>query len=189
MPPAPSPIGGTLGILIPPSIILVVYAITTEQNIAKLFMAALIPGLMAVLVLRARHCLGRAPPARARAGRVGPGWGERGRAMLLSVWPVLLVALTVVIGGIYGGVFTPTEGAAFGTVAMLVVGLLQRTLDWGGIIEACSQTAQTAGMIFIILLGVGGVRRVPRALASCRPLAADWSRELGLAALRHHGRR
>ena len=143
-------VGGTLGILIPPSIILVVYAITTEQNIAKLFKAALIPGLMAALfytlaiawTVRRRPEL--APPAAMTAA-------DRGKA-LLSVWPALLVALTVV-GGIYGGMFTPTEGAAVGAIAMLLVGLAQRSLSWSGILESLRQTAETSAMIFIILLG------------------------------------
>ncbi|MBZ0147678.1 MAG: TRAP transporter large permease subunit, partial [Pseudorhodoplanes sp.] len=97
-------VGGTLGILIPPSIILVVYAITTEQNIAKLFMAALIPGLLAALF----YCIvialvvrldPEAGPAHARVSRA-----DRIKNFLL-VWPVLIVAV-VVVGGIYGGIFT-----------------------------------------------------------------------------------
>ena len=128
-----------------------VYAITTEQNIAKLFKAALIPGLMAALFYCARHRLDRAAPAGDGADR------PRSRSAtackpLASVWPVLLIAL-MVVGGIYGGVFTPTEGAAFGAIAMLLVGLLQRSLDWRGIIDSLKQTAETTGMIFIILLG------------------------------------
>ena len=143
-------VGGTLGILIPPSIILVVYAITTEQNIAKLFMAALIPGLLAALfytlaiALTVRRRPELAPP-------VAIDVADRGKSAL-SVWPVLLIAV-VVIGGIYGGVFTPTEGAAFGAVSMLLVGLAQRTLNWSGIVESLKQTAETSAMIFIILLG------------------------------------
>jgi tripartite ATP-independent transporter DctM subunit len=144
-------IGGTLGILIPPSVILVVYAITTEQNIAKLFKAALIPGLLAALF----YCLAIAWVVRRRPELAPPVGklevGGRGR-LLLSVWPVLLVAV-MVVGGIYGGVFTPTEGAAFGAAAMLVVGISQGTLRWRGIIESLKQTAETSAMIFIILLG------------------------------------
>lgn len=144
-------VGGTLGILIPPSVILVVYAITTEQNIAKLFMAALIPGLLAavfyciviVIVVRFRP---EAGPALPRAT-----WAERGRA-IVPVWPVVIIAVTVV-GGIYGGVFTPTEGAGVGVVAMLAVGLLQRTLGWSEIKMSLIQTAETSALIFMILLG------------------------------------
>jgi C4-dicarboxylate transporter DctM subunit len=144
-------VGGTLGILIPPSVILVVYAIATEQNIAKLFMAALIPGLLAALfycvtiflVVRRRPDLAPAPQS--------PEQGETLRT-IASAWPALAVAF-VVVGGIYGGVFTPTEGAAVGVVAMFAIGVAQRALGWSEIRRALLQTASTTGMIFIILLG------------------------------------
>jgi len=144
-------VGGTLGILIPPSIILVVYAITTEQNIAKLFKAALIPGLLAavfyciVIALIARRNPDAAP-AHAKVGR------KERIAALLAVWPVLLVAV-VVVGGIYGGVFTPTEGAGVGAVSMIAIALTQRTLGWAEFRDALLQTAETSAMIFIIILG------------------------------------
>jgi tripartite ATP-independent transporter DctM subunit len=144
-------VGGTLGILIPPSIILVVYAITTEQNIAKLFKAALIPGLMAAVF----YCIVIALIAR-RNPEAAPAHAEVGRkdrlAALLAVWPVLLVAV-VVVGGIYGGVFTPTEGAGVGAVSMIVIALTQRTLGWAEFRDALLQTAETSAMIFIIILG------------------------------------
>lgn len=144
-------VGGTLGILIPPSVILVVYAITTEQNIAKLFMAALVPGLMAAIF----YCIVIAIMVRLRP-EAGPavervGWRERGQA-LVGVWPVMLIAVAVV-GGIYGGVFTPTEGASVGCIAMLLVGILQRSLGWEEIKASLIQTAETSAMIFVILLG------------------------------------
>lgn len=144
-------VGGTLGILIPPSIILVVYAITTEQNIAKLFKAALVPGLMAaafyciVIALIAR----RNPDVAPAHGKVG---GKERVRTLLAVWPVLLVAV-VVVGGIYGGVFTPTEGAGVGAVSMIVIALAQRTLGWAEFRDSLLQTAETSAMIFIIILG------------------------------------
>ncbi len=144
-------VGGTLGILIPPSVILVVYAISTEQNIAKLFMAAMIPGLMAaafycaVIAIVAWRRPDLAPPQARRQ----PGEGRRA---VLRAWPAFVVML-IVIGGIYGGVFTPTEAAAVGTIAMLAMGLLQRTLGWSEIRGSLIQTAETTGMIFLILLG------------------------------------
>jgi C4-dicarboxylate transporter DctM subunit len=144
-------VGGTLGILIPPSVILVVYAISTEQNIVKLFQAALIPGLLATLF----YCLAIAWTVRRNPDLAPPhpepAPGERGRA-LVAVWPVMLVAV-IVVGGIYGGVFTPTEGAAVGAAAMLLVGLLRRSLSWAGFRESLVQTAETTALIFIILLG------------------------------------
>lgn len=144
-------VGGTLGILIPPSLILVIYAITVEQNIAKLFMAAFVPGLLAAsfylatiaLVLRRRPDL--APPGAA------PAKGDR-RRHLKAVWPAVLVAV-LVVGGIYGGVFTPTEGAAVGTIALLVIGLAQRTLGWTALRTSILNTASTTAMIFVILMG------------------------------------
>ena len=144
-------VGGTLGILIPPSIILIIYAISTEQNISKLFMAALIPGLLAAtFYICVIAWLVRRNPA---AGPAGPKLTsiER-RAALVRVWPVLLIAVTVV-GGIYGGVFTPTEGASVGVVAMLVLGAATRTLGAAAIADSLRQTAETTAMIFILLLG------------------------------------
>lgn len=144
-------VGGTLGILIPPSVILVVYAISTEQNIAKLFMAALIPGLMAA----AFYCLTIAIMTRLNP-QIGPAqprlpWLQRVRP-LLGVLPAALVAV-IVVGGIYGGVFTPTEGASVGAFVMLAIGLLRRTLGPKEIAQAILQTAETSAMIFAILLG------------------------------------
>ncbi|MDT3687240.1 MAG: TRAP transporter large permease [Pseudorhodoplanes sp.] len=144
-------VGGTLGILIPPSIILVVYAITTEQNIAKLFKAALVPGLMAavfycIVIALIAH---RNPDVAPAHGKVG---GKERVRTLLAVWPVLLVAV-VVVGGIYGGVFTPTEGAGVGAVSMIVIALAQRTLGWAEFRDSLLQTAETSAMIFIIILG------------------------------------
>jgi tripartite ATP-independent transporter DctM subunit len=144
-------VGGTLGILIPPSVILVVYAIATEQNIAKLFMAALVPGLLAAafycatifLVLRRRPDL--APHADV-AQEIGAF------AAIAPAWPALAVAV-IVVGGIYGGVFTPTEGAAVGVAAMFLIGVAQRALGVEELRRALLQTASTTGMIFIILLG------------------------------------
>ncbi len=144
-------VGGTLGILIPPSVILVVYAISTEQNIAKLFQAALIPGLMAT----AFYCLTIWIMTR-RDGTLGPAhertpWRERW-PLLVGVIPALTVAV-IVVGGIYGGVFTPTEGASVGAFIMLAIGLFRRTLGLEGIKQAIIQTAETSAMIFAILLG------------------------------------
>ncbi len=185
-------VGGTLGILIPPSVILVVYAITTEQNIAKLFQAALIPGLLAAffycitiaIVVRRNPELAPMSDAVVIEKVKQPLWPKLVAGLVLAalavqvmrgkldwddaaflavatafvafiditVMPAILIAV-VVVGGIYGGVFTPTEGAAVGAIAMLVMGVAGRTLGWRDIFEAIKQTAETSGMIFIILLG------------------------------------
>jgi C4-dicarboxylate transporter, DctM subunit len=144
-------IGGVVDLLIPPSIILVVYAIVTEQNIAKLFQAALIPGLLAValycvVIAIVVHVKPSLAPVHEKVGI-----DHRLRAVL-GVWPAILVIVTV-IGGIYAGIFTPTEAAAVGTVAMLAVGVLQRSLSWKDFGQSFVQTAETSAMIFAILLG------------------------------------
>jgi tripartite ATP-independent transporter DctM subunit len=169
-------VGGTLGILIPPSVILVVYGISTEQNIAKLFMAALVPGLMAtgfyLLAIRvwARLRPGIGPPA-------PPLPAEERRRVFLNVLPVLAIAV-IVVGGIYGGVFTPTESAAVGCIAVLAVGLLRRTLPARAIREALLATAETTAMIFAILLGAE-VFNAFLALSQAPDLLALWVTEQG----------
>jgi tripartite ATP-independent transporter DctM subunit len=169
-------VGGTLGILIPPSVILVVYAISTEQNIAKLLMAAFIPGLLATLFylltigvwMRLRPELGPAAPAMAL--------GEKARA-LRNVIPVLGIAV-VVVGGIYGGIFTPTESAAIGCIAVLAVGLLRRTLPLAELRAALLATAETTAMIYAILLGAE-VFNAYLALTQAPDLLALWVTEQG----------
>lgn len=144
-------VGGTLGILIPPSVILVIYAISTEQNIAHLFMAALIPGLLAsVFYMMTIAILVRRDPT---AGPAGPRFSRADRHQAIkAAWPVFLIAI-VVIGGIYGQIFTPTEGAAVGVSVTLLVAVLRRSLSWQGLRTALLQTAETTAMIFLILLG------------------------------------
>jgi tripartite ATP-independent transporter DctM subunit len=142
--------GGTLGILIPPSIILVIYAIITEQSIGKLFLAAIVPGLIATLgyfIAIAVHV--RLHPEAGPGGAVMP-WGERLRS-LGQVWPVAAI-FVLVIGGIYLGVFTPTEGAAIGAAATGLVGLAYGRLGWAELRACLLETAQATAMIFMILI-------------------------------------
>ncbi len=143
--------GGTLGILIPPSVVLVVYGILTEQNIAKLFAAAFIPGLMAAaLYLAAIAVYVRLYPDH------GPATSRQSRAELAAalreVWPVAAIFLFM-FGGIYGGLFTPTEGAAVGAASTLIAGLARRELDASGVLRSFYGTAVSTGMIFMIFLG------------------------------------
>jgi C4-dicarboxylate transporter, DctM subunit len=143
--------GGALGILIPPSVPLVVYAILTEQNIAKLFAAAMLPGILAMLgylVVIALYCRARPHLATPSAPSSGP---ERARATL-AVWPIALVFL-VVFGGIYGGVFSPTEGAAIGAVLTGAVSFFKRELGREAFVRALVGTAETSAMVFMIFLG------------------------------------
>ncbi len=145
-------VSGVIGILIPPSIILVVYAISTEQNIVKLFSAALIPGLLAsVFYTIAIAWTVRRDPAAGPVQEIQLQGPER-RRVLLRVWGFLGVVL-LVLGGIYAGIFTPTEGAAVGTMATFGLALSQRELNWDSIKTCLLQTGETAAMIFAILLG------------------------------------
>jgi tripartite ATP-independent transporter DctM subunit len=143
--------GGTLGILIPPSVIMVIYGIMTETNIGKLFIAGILPGLVATALL----CLAvvwitwRDPQA-GPPGERSP-WSER-LAALRRVWPVLAL-FVVVIGGIYGGVFTATEGAGIGAGGAFAFALARRALRWKALLEVLVESVRTTSMLFMILIG------------------------------------
>jgi tripartite ATP-independent transporter DctM subunit len=144
-------VGGTMGIQLPPSVVLIIYAIMTEQNIAKLFAAALLPALIAVLAYLATIAVlvrrnpeeGPAQPRRSAAELV---------ATLRDVWPVAVI-FVLVFGGIYGGVFTPTEGAGIGAALTFLAGFAKRELTPAGIRESFLGAATGSGMIFMIFLG------------------------------------
>lgn len=145
--------GGTLGILIPPSVVLVIYAILTEQNIAKLFLAAFIPGLLAAFgyVLAISIYVRLNPDA---AGVRPPIPMKERFAALFKVWPVLMV-FGMVVGGIYLGWFTPTEGAAVGAFGTGLIAFINRGLTWKTLIESFMSTGRSTAMIFFIVLGAG----------------------------------
>lgn len=145
--------GGTLGILIPPSVILVIYAILTEQNIAKLFVTAFVPGILAAIGYMITIAIFvRLKPGSAGSRERAP-YRERFSA-LVSVWPVLLVFL-LVVGGIYFGWFTPTEAAAIGAVGTGILALLSGGMNWDNFTKAILETATATAMIFFIIFGAG----------------------------------
>ncbi|MGR3321865.1 MAG: TRAP transporter large permease [Pseudooceanicola sp.] len=161
--------GGTLGILIPPSVILVINAILTEQNIAKLFLAAFIPGILAAIgYMITISVYVRLNPDSAGTRPAIP-MAERFRA-LVDVWPVLLVFLAVV-GGIYLGWFTPTEGAAVGAFGTGLIALLNGGLRGREWFDSFYSTAKSTAMIFFIVLGAAfyngflAVTQVPQELS------------------------
>lgn len=144
--------GGTLGILIPPSVPLVIYAILAEQNIAKLFLAAFIPGILAAVgYMAVIGVVCRLDPQAAGPGSPRHSWAARVQT-LISTWPVLLIFL-VVIGGIYGGLFTPTEAAAVGALATGIAAWRSGGLKGQGFVECIYGTTVSTGMMFLILLG------------------------------------
>jgi tripartite ATP-independent transporter DctM subunit len=143
--------GGTLGIMIPPSVVLVIYGILAEQNIAKLFAAAIIPGLIATLgymiaIAVYVRLFPEHGPATERAS-----WRQLASAVK-DVWPIAAIFL-VVFGGIYGGWFTPTEAAAIGASATFLAAVVRGELTRAKFLECFYDTAVTTGMIFMIFLG------------------------------------
>ena len=142
---------GTLGIMIPPSTIMIIYGVFTETNIGKLFAAGVLPGLLgAVLLCGAIACTTWRHPA---WGPPGPrsSWRERGAA-LLEVWAVAAL-FVFVMGGIYGGLFTATEGAGMGAVGALAFALGRHALGWRSLYAALLESARTTAMLFMILIG------------------------------------
>jgi C4-dicarboxylate transporter, DctM subunit len=143
--------GGTLGILIPPSVPLVIYAILAEQNIAKLFAAAMVPGIIAMLgymvaiAIYVRWVPGHAPELDDDREKISA-------ESLMGVLPIAII-FVIVFGGIYGGLFTPTEGAAVGAAATFVAALLKREINWAKFKQCFYATAESSAMIFLIFLG------------------------------------
>ncbi len=143
--------GGTLGILIPPSVILVIYGLITQSDVAKLFAAGIIPGIVAVLfymgavqvMIRWKPELG--PPADRAT------WAQRFEA-LRGIWGVIVLFI-VVIGGIYAGIFTPTEAAGIGAFGAWMFVLLRRALTRRQFFEVLAETAVTTSMLFVVLIG------------------------------------
>lgn len=163
--------GGTLGILIPPSIVLIIYAILTEQNIVKLFMAAMVPGIMAVIgyMLVIAIVVKLNPHYADKAEKAT--WTERGKA-LIELIPASILFIGV-LGGIYGGVFTPSEAAAYGVVGTIVIALINRQLSWQTFGECIKQTAVNTGMIFVIILGAD-IFNAFLSLSGMPQTLADW---------------
>jgi C4-dicarboxylate transporter DctM subunit len=143
--------GGTLGILIPPSVIMVLYAIMTEQSIGALFAAGVVPGIMAMLFYMAAAAL-----VTARNPALGPpgersSWAER-LAALKAIWGVV-VLFGIVMGGMYGGWFTPTEAAGIGAMGGFLFALVRGTLSWPVLVDILVSSARTTAMLFTILIG------------------------------------
>jgi tripartite ATP-independent transporter DctM subunit len=143
--------GGTLGILIPPSVIMVLYAILTEQSVVALFIAAILPGLLAVLLhFIAISIYTRLYP---KAGPRGPriAWRERG-VVLRKCWGAIFLAI-VVGGGIYGGVFTVSEAAAVGAGMSIAFTIARGRLTWPVLWNVLGETAANTGLIYVIIIG------------------------------------
>lgn len=143
--------GGSIGILIPPSVILIIYGIITEQSIGKLFLAGFIPGILeAFFYILAIIIITRKNP---QLGPPGPRatLNEKMRS-ILKTWEVIVLFI-VVIGGIYAGIFTPTEAAGVGAFGTFCFAALRGKMTWKIFKESLNNTATTTGMLFLIVLG------------------------------------
>jgi tripartite ATP-independent transporter DctM subunit len=143
--------GGTLGIMIPPSVIMVIYGLMTETNIGSLFAAGILPGALAVSCY-----MGAVAWTTWRDPKSGPPgerstWAERLRA-LRDIWGVVAL-FVLVLGGIYGGVFTPTEAAGVGAAGGFFFALARRALTWKTLFAVLIESARTTAMLFVILIG------------------------------------
>ena len=143
--------GGTLGILIPPSTLMVIYGVLTETNIGKLFAAGILPGSSppSCCASPCNGSYGPTPP-RGRAASAPAGASGSPRSRACGPWCLLFV---VVMGGIYGGVFTATEGAGIGAFGALCFALARRALTWRTFLDALVESARTTAMLFAILTG------------------------------------
>ena len=142
---------GTLGILIPPSVIMVIYALAAEESVPMLFAAGMIPGvLLALLFLVTVFIVARIKPEWAPVGPVMP-WGERLRAVA-SVWKLVLL-FGLAVGGIYGGWFSPTEAAGIAACTAIVIGFATRQLTIRALYDCVIETLHTTAMLMFIIVG------------------------------------
>ncbi len=142
--------GGTLGIMIPPSTIMVIYGIVTETHIGKLFAAGVLPGILtALLLMLAVVFMTMRNPEHAPAGEKFT-WKQRLEA-LRGIWGVLLLVI-VVLGGIYGGIFTATEGAGMGAAGAFFFAWGRKALTWDSLISILVESARTTAMLFTLLI-------------------------------------
>ena len=161
--------GGTLGILIPPSIGFVIYGILTQESIGKLFMAGILPGiLLALLFILVIYVQCRLDPAMGPRGG-GTTWSEKIKS-LSGTWGILIL-IFVVMGGLYLGVVTPTEAAGVGAFGSFLIALFKGKLNIRGLIQCLMDTGKTTAMIFLIIIGANifssflGLARIPMGLA------------------------
>ena len=142
--------GGTLGIMIPPSTIMVIYGIITQTNIGKLFAAGIIPGLIttASLMLGIAYITRKNPDLAPAGSRTD--WPQRWRA-LKDIWGSMLL-MAIVLGGIYGGVFTSTEGAGIGAAGAFILTLLRGKFTWRNLYDTLVESSRTTAMLFTLLI-------------------------------------
>jgi tripartite ATP-independent transporter DctM subunit len=144
--------GGTLGILIPPSVGFIFYALVTEESVGKLFIAGILPGLaLAVMFMFAIWLIAVRNPENAPKGEKA-SLNEKMRSLKGIIG--MLVLFVLILGGILGGFFSPTEGGAIGVVGALIIALVRRKLSWKGLVKSCERTVYITSKLLMILIGV-----------------------------------
>lgn len=172
--------GGTIGALIPPSILLILFGIQAEQSITKLFLGGFIVGMISLaLYIGAVQILYWLRPA--SMPRAGAGSRTERLESLREVWPVLLM-IGIVFGGLFSGLFTATEAGAVGAVITLLIGLARRTLNWKSFGESCVDTLLASGSLFMIAIGANLFTRLV-ALSGLSRLIGSGIESLGFGAL------
>jgi tripartite ATP-independent transporter DctM subunit len=142
---------GTLGCIIPPSVVLIIFGIITEQSIGKLFLAGMVPGfIIAFFFLGIIYAWAKIDPKVApMSGR--STWKERMRSLPEVAW--ILLVFCIVVGGIMAGFFTPTEAGAIGTFAVLILAIVKRNMNFKGYVKSVADALRTAGMILMLITG------------------------------------
>ena len=170
--------GGVLGILIPPSVVLIIYALIVEANIVTMFAAAMLPGLLAVVlfILTIAIYVTIRPEAGPRHGGVDMA---EFRSETVGLIPVMVI-FGLVLGGIYGGFFNPTPAAAVGVALVWIYGLFTRTIGFGELVESLKETAGTTGMIYLILLGAE-LMKIFMSRIGLPQVTAEWMVNSGFA--------
>jgi len=144
--------GGTLGSLIPPSVLFIIYGMFTETSISRLFLAGVIPGLLSLLgFIITVYVWVRLRPEVAPAADIDYNISDRRKAAF-KAWPAAML-MTIIIGGIYGGIFTATEAAAVSLAFVLIFGALSKRLTWGDFVESMKETAYQTAALFFIAVG------------------------------------
>jgi C4-dicarboxylate transporter DctM subunit len=172
---------GVIGMLIPPSLLAVIYGILTQESIGKLLIAGIGPGLLLALIFAAGiMVIASRNPAMASRAAFTVAWKERVTS-LKSLWPILVSAV-VVIGGIYGGIFTTTEAAAFGTLAVLLIGIFWGGLRWRQFYSALMQTVRVSATLFLVCIAARLFSRFI-VMSGLAPQVLNYIIELGLTPL------
>jgi len=164
-------VSGTLGVLLPPSVVLIIFGMVTEQSIGRLFLAGLVPGLVLAALFAAVIAVWcrRNPEVGPRSARCS--WRERIASLVEAAWP--LAIFVIIVGGLMGGLFTPTEAGSVGTLAVILLAVSRRDINFRGLRKSIVESLRTACMV-LTLIASSTVLGHFIAVTNIPSLAADW---------------